>query len=515
VTDGKLPRMLFNSYIYLLLFLPVSVVVYTWLRQRHSESALLWLNLCSFFFYGWWNPAYLPLLLASITINFYLGKQLSAHTHTTTGKYWLLIGILLNLGLLGYFKYTDFALANLNSLLGTTFQPAGIILPLAISFFTFNQIAFLVDAREGMAKEYRFNHYCLFVTFFPHLLAGPIVHHRELIPQFLQTPNKSDRQQLWAVAITIIAFGLFKKVILADSLGYYADQVFAGAANGHDMNTTDAWIGVLAFTLQVYFDFSAYCDIAYGTALFFGIQLPQNFLSPYKSANIIDFWKRWHITLGRFITSYLYTPLMRASIGGVTFAKAMMVTLLSMTLVGLWHGAGWNFILFGVAHGLMLIINHLWRSLPAHKNFSSLAGYHLASVALTFLCVMLSLVLFRSDSLTTALTMYQQLFNLHEWQWMHHVHQPTISDLARQFSFDITPMGKILPLLVLLLGWIFLMPNLQQVMQGLPYATNHLPQPATRLVWRPNYRWALLTALALAAALMGIQETGQFIYFQF
>jgi len=515
LSDGKLPRMLFNSYIYLLLFLPVSVLVYTLLRQRSSESSLLWLNLCSFFFYGWWNPAYLPLLLGSIVMNFYLGKQLSLYKNQPMARYWLIIGITLNLALLGYFKYTDFALANLNGLLGTTFQPSGIILPLAISFFTFNQIAFLVDASEGLAKEYRFNHYCLFVTFFPHLLAGPIVHHRELIPQFSQTNNTDDRQRLWAAGITVISFGLFKKVIFADSLGYYADQVFNGASIGAEMNTTDAWIGTLAFTLQVYFDFSAYCDIAYGSALLFGIRLPQNFLSPYKSANIIDFWKRWHMTLGRFITSYIYTPLMRTTINDVTFAKAMIITLISMTLVGLWHGAGWNYILFGALHGIMLATNHLWRTLSPYKKISSLAGYQSLSIIFTFFFVMLSLVLFRADSLATAIVLYQQLFNFQEWQWIHHLHQPVISDLARQLSIELHSMTKILPLMIFMTSWIFLMPNLQQVMKDQEYAINHIPQAATRLTWRTNFRWAILTALAFAAGFMGTHETGNFIYFQF
>lgn len=507
--------MLFNSYIYLLFFLPVSVLVYTMLRQRSSESSLLWLNLCSFFFYGWWNPAYLPLLLGSVAVNFYLGKKLSACKDTPPAKYWLAAGIVLNLCLLGYFKYTDFALVNLNSLLGTEFHPSGIILPLAISFFTFNQIAFLVDAREGMTEEYRLNHYCLFVTFFPHLLAGPIVHHRELIPQFSQTANVTNRQQLWAVAITVISFGLFKKVILADSMGFYADQVFNGAAAGANMNTTDAWIGTLAFTFQIYFDFSAYCDIAYGSALLFGIQLPQNFLSPYKSVNVIEFWKHWHMTLSRFITSYVYTPLLRNTRGGITFKKAMVMTFISMVLVGLWHGAGWNYIFFGVVHGLMLVINHLWRSLSFHKKTAAITGYHTASIILTFVLVMLSLVLARVDSLSTAIVLYQHLFSFQEWQWTHHLHQPVISDLARQFSIELNPMEKILPLLALLLGWIFLMPNLQQVMANQEYATNHIPQPSTRFTWQPNLCWSLLTALSLAIALMGVQETASFVYFQF
>lgn len=484
------------------------------LRRRFPEAGLAWLNLCSFFFYGWWNPAYLPLLLGSIVANFYLGKYLSTTKSTTKKQPLLVTGIILNLALLGYFKYTDFALANLNLWLGTHFNEAGIILPLAISFFTFNQIAFLVDAYDDVAEEYAFNHYCLFVSFFPHLLAGPIVHHRELIPQF--SPAAQRAPIPWVAAITIISFGLFKKVIFADFLGYYADQVFSGKnTDVQVMSGTDNWLGALAFSLQIYFDFSAYCDIAYGSALLFGIQLPQNFLSPYKSTNVIDFWKRWHITLGRFITTYIYTPLLRSRFGALSFSKAMVMTLLSMTIVGLWHGAGWNYIAWGFVHGVLLVINHLWRKLPLSNRAIQVPGYRPFCVLLTFVLVTLTLVLFRAHDLTSALAMYRSMFSGHELVWQHQLQQPTIQALCQQLGWSLTSMQKILPLFALMLAWVWLLPNLQQIMAGHPYAINKVPQAATRFTWKQNTRWALLTVIALIAGLMGVHETGTFIYFQF
>lgn len=506
--------MLFNSYIYLLLFLPISVLGYLQFRQRSPVAGLVWLNICSFFFYGWWNPAYLPLLLASIFANFQLGKQLSKQSDTQKKKSLLVLGITLNLCLLGYFKYTDFTLANLNLLLDTHFIEAGIVLPLAISFFTFNQIAFLVDAHDGAAEEYQFNHYCFFVSFFPHLLAGPIVHHHELISQISASGNKARIP--WAAALTIISFGLFKKVVLADFLGYYADQVFSGEhTDVVHMSAMDNWIGALAFTLQIYFDFSAYCDIAYGSALLFGIQLPQNFLSPYKTTGIIDFWKRWHMTLGRFITSYIYTPLLRSRLGALSFTKAMWMTLLSMTLVGLWHGAGWNYIAFGFVHGLMLVCNHLWRKLPLSEKAEQLPFYQGVCVLFTFTLVMLSLILFRAHDLSSALTMYQSMFNWHDLYWTHQLQQPTINGLCDQLDWALSPMQKILPLLLLMLAWIWFLPNLQQIMADQPYAINTIPLTKTRFVWQQNTLWAMLTAIALIAGLMAVHETGTFIYFQF
>jgi alginate O-acetyltransferase complex protein AlgI len=506
--------MLFNSYIYLLLFLPLCLAGFYWLRnsQRH-EGSLLWLNLCSLAFYAWWNPAYLPLLLVSIAINFQFGKWLAAHQGNALGKKVLALGITLNLATLAYFKYSGFAMTSINQILGTHFYDPGIVLPLAISFFTFNQIAYLVDAYEGMTKEYRFNHYSLFVTFFPHLLAGPIVHHRELIPQFFKKPDSETQQEQWAMGITAISIGLFKKVILADALSGYANQVFNGAANGEMFNATEAWIGALSFTLQVYFDFSGYCDIACGSALLFGITLPQNFLSPFKTANIIEFWKHWHITLSRFITSYIYTPLMRNTPGGVAFSKAMLVTVVSMGLSGLWHGAGLTFVAWGLAHGIMLVINHSWRKLPLAKKLAPIKAYKLFCVLLTYLMVTLTMVFFRSHDLATAASLFHTMFNFSDLQFTHHLQQPVISDLCRQWQLDLTPMQKLLPLLVFMHLWVWLLPNLQQLIKNV--ALNNIRLPVTRFQWQANTGWSLLTAATLAIALMAVYETGDFVYFQF
>lgn len=507
--------MLFNSYTYLLLFLPLSWAGFNRL-QRHNrqEAALLWLNACSLAFYSWWNPAYLPLLLFSVLGNFQLGKVLTRHSGSATGRRWLTLGISLNLGALAYFKYTAFALGSINAFLGTHYHDPGIVLPLAISFFTFNQIAWLVDAYEGMAEEYRLNHYALFVTFFPHLLAGPIVHHRELIPQFLQQQDSTVRQAQHALGITAIAFGLFKKVILADTLGSYASQLFNGAANGASYSATDAWIGTLSFTLQVYFDFSGYCDIACGSALLFGITLPQNFVSPFKSPNIIEYWKRWHITLSRFITSYVYTPLMRNTPGGIVFSKAMLVTLISMGISGLWHGAGWTFILWGLSHGVLLVINHSWRKLPVAKQLATKKSWQLFSILLTYLMVMMTMVLFRSDNLHTALGIYQHLFDPSSLHLTHQVQQPVISDLCRQLGLELSPLQKIFPVLLFMQAWVWFLPSMQQVM-GRDYALNNIRLPATRWAWKANQRWSLLAALAFTVSLMALYETGEFVYFQF
>ena len=508
--------MLFNSYIFVFAFLPIAFIGYQLLQRKEKHQAsLFWLTACSFFFYSWANPAYLPLLIISITANFFIGKQLSIRKKTRSGNRLLLIGILLNLFTLAYFKYTGFALANINALLNTTYHDPGIILPLAISFFTFNQITYLVDAWEGMTEEYSFNHYCLFVSFFPHLLAGPIVHHREMIPQFAQQHTKAEREKLWACGITVISFGLFKKTIFADSLSYYADQVFLGAANGNAINATDAWIGALSYNLQIYFDFSAYCDIAYGSALLFGIRLPQNFLSPYKTASIIDYWKHWHITLGRLITTYVYTPLILKTPGRISFTKAMTVTLISMTLVGLWHGAGWHYIIWGIMHGIMLIANHVWRRQSVSKHFDSSRIFHIFCIALTYLLVTLSMVMSRAPDVNTAATIYSAMFNLANFQWMHHVHQPVISDLCRQLGFTLNSMQKILPVLLLLQCWVWVMPNLQQLMGKNDYAITQLHVSKSWLTWKPNIYWSMITAIAFVASVLALYQTGEFIYFQF
>jgi alginate O-acetyltransferase complex protein AlgI len=333
--------MLFNSYTFIFIFLPITLLVFFSIGGKgHHRIAIAWLVAASLFFYGWWNPAYLSLILGSILFNYAVGVALSnlqaqSSASHLTKKIILSFGILVNLFLLAYFKYANFFVDNLNSLSGSNFHLQTIILPLAISFFTFQQITYLVDAYKGETREYNFLHYCLFVTFFPQLIAGPIVHHREMLPQFVKNTIYKFNHQHLAIGLTIFFIGLFKKVVLADGVAVYATPVFEAAEQGVMLTFFEAWAGALAYTFQLYFDFSGYSDMAIGIARMFGIRLPLNFNSPYKSVNIIEFWRRWHITLSRFLRDYLYIPLGGNRKGKFRRYINLMITML---LGGLWHG---------------------------------------------------------------------------------------------------------------------------------------------------------------------------------
>ena len=292
--------MLFNSYTFIFLFLPTVLLGFHLIgKQGHHRVAIAWLVGASLFFYGWWNPAYLGLMLVSIFFNYGIGVSLGGAPKQPNKKPILIFGVIVNLGLLAYFKYANFFVDNLNNIAGTDIVLEQIILPLAISFFTFQQIAYLVDAWRGETKEYNFLHYCLFVTFFPQLIAGPIVHHKEMLPQFAKDVVYKLRSKHLAIGLTIFAIGLFKKVVLADGISVYASPVFDAAEAGVVLTFFEAWGGSLAYTFQLYFDFSGYSDMAIGIARMFGIRLPLNFNSPYKATSIIDFWRKWHITLSR------------------------------------------------------------------------------------------------------------------------------------------------------------------------------------------------------------------------
>ena len=359
--------MLFNSYEFIFLFLPIVLLGFHLIgKQGHHRVAIAWLVGASLFFYGWWNPAYLLLMLFSVLFNYSVGVSLSNTSgRKLLSKTILTIGVSVNLAILGYFKYANFFVDNLNALSGTNLILNEVILPLAISFFTFQQIAYLVDAYRGKTKEYNFLHYCLFVTFFPQLIAGPIVHHKEMLPQFAKDAVYKLRSKHLAIGITIFALGLFKKVVLADGVSVYATPVFNAAEAGVMLTFFEAWGGALAYTFQLYFDFSGYSDMAIGIARMFGIRLPLNFNSPYKATSIIDFWRRWHITLSRFLRDYLYIPLGGSRKGRVRRYINLMTT---MILGGLWHGAGWTFLLWGALHGFYLMINHAKRFLFEFEN---------------------------------------------------------------------------------------------------------------------------------------------------
>jgi len=354
--------LLFNSYIYIFLFLPITFFVYFFLNSKRLTTASRgWLILASLFFYSWWNIIYLPLILISVSINYLLAISLIDYDELRK-KYFskktiLFVGLIFNIGLLVYFKYMDFFISNINSLTNTNIELLHLALPLAISFFTLQQIAFLVDAYEGLVKERNFVNYTLFVTFFPQLIAGPIVHHKEMMPQFVNIRNKVKNYKNIALGLFIFSIGLFKKVVIADTFSIWSTTGFDIAES---LNLIAAWVTSLSYTFQMYFDFSGYMDMAIGSALLFNIKLPRNFNSPYKAIGIIEYWSRWHITLTNYITTYIYTPILR-SFKNITFHKAMYATVVAFLISGIWHGASWMFVFWGGLHGTAIAVNHYWK----------------------------------------------------------------------------------------------------------------------------------------------------------
>lgn len=379
--------MLFHSQIFLVVFLPLCLAGY-YVMARSRAARGWWLLAASLFFYGYWDIRLLPLLAGSIAVNWLFARFLGLSRAKAT----LLAGVALNLAVLGLFKYADFFGESLAALTGASYRPWGIVLPLGISFFTFQQISYLVDLRKGGAPVYGFRDYALYVTFFPQLIAGPIVRHGELIFQFDADPRRPGLEERLLRGFGLLAIGLGKKLFLADGLAGIASPLFDGAAAGRVLTLAEGWTAAAAYTFQLYFDFSGYSDMAIGLALLFGFVLPVNFNAPYKSASIREFWRRWHMTLSRFLRDYLYIPL-----GGNRRGRAAQLAFLMATMLlgGLWHGAGWTFVAWGGLHGLALMVNHLWSA--AGRRLPPLAGW-----ALTFLFVMAGWVLFRAESFAVA-----------------------------------------------------------------------------------------------------------------
>lgn len=375
----------------------------------YKYIALL-LVLASLIYYGHWNPVYLPLLISSIIINYSLGSWISSGRGNK--KILMIAGVALNLGSIGFFKYAEFIVNNVNVVAGSNYHVGTIVLPLAISFFTFQQIAFLVDAYRGETKEYGFINYCLFVTFFPQLIAGPIVHHREMMPQFANPKNISLKYKNMVIGIAIFTLGLFKKVVIADNVALYAKPVFDSAEIGLALTFIETWGAALAYTFQLYFDFSGYSDMAIGLARMFGIILPINFFSPYKARNMIDFWRRWHMTLSRFLKDCLYIPLGGNKKGTSRRYINLMITML---LGGLWHGASWTFVIWGGLHGVYLAINHGWKSLVNYLGFNkgkNFWGSGDFARILTFMAIVVGWVFFRAESLEGALLILKGMAGL-------------------------------------------------------------------------------------------------------
>jgi len=520
---------LFNSIEFIFFFLPITYALYAYTSIKiGKEAGIISLVLASLFFYGWWNPAYLVLLLLSMVFNFQIGKRLGS----SPNKKLLCVGVTSNLALIAYYKYAGFLVFNLNTLTGAGINVGDILLPLAISFFTFQQIAYLVDSYRGITKEYNFVHYSLFVSFFPQLIAGPIVHHKEMLPQFDQSARYSFNNNDFAIGISIFAIGLFKKTVLADGIAGYASPAFSAADSGIQLDFFEAWGGALAYTFQLYFDFSGYSDMAIGVARMFGIILPLNFYSPYKATNISEFWKRWHMTLSRFLRDYVYIPLGGNRTGNTSRFKNLFITML---LGGLWHGAGWNFVIWGALHGIYLICNHGWQSivLAPGNAISKLRSYQFFSWALTFIAVVVSWVFFRAETFTGATSILQSMVGLNG---------ASIPNAIWVRCVDMLPLLSTLPIetkigggVYFVMNWVWvialisisvLMPSTHDLFRKQsgdltekPLNNDHAFWPLSRysasVIWSPTTKWSVICSLALVLGMLTLSQVSEFLYFQF
>jgi alginate O-acetyltransferase complex protein AlgI len=484
--------MLFNSYPFIFCFLPITLIGFFCLNKwRFARLAQIWLIIASIAFYSYWSIAYLPLLLISIVVNYQVGKRISDNRLGSRQAQTLLwIGVSFNFGLLAYYKYSNFVVNTIDKAFNTNWNLPEIILPLGISFYTFTQTAYLVDAYRGETKNYNFWNYSLFVTFFPHLIAGPILHHSDTIPQFYRLRNLVFSHINMAIGLTWFVLGLYKKVIIADTVAPWVSPVFNHA---DAVSFVEAWAGALSYTIQLYFDFSGYSDMAVGLGFMLNIQLPINFNSPYKATSITDFWRRWHITLSNFLRDYLYIPL-----GGNRRGEIRRYTnlLLTMLLGGLWHGAGWTFITWGGLHGMYLCINHSWRKL--NKPLPKFIAW-----PITFIAVTVSWVIFRSHNISDALQLIKTMAGIKgialtegyqtSWQWL--------SEFGVKFqrSYPYLPTKESLVILIGLILWVLFLPNTQQIVQW----------------FRPKSWWAIGLSIMAIYSLLSLNKVSEFLYFQF
>jgi D-alanyl-lipoteichoic acid acyltransferase DltB (MBOAT superfamily) len=494
--------MLFSSFTFVFQFLPATLLAFAAARRHSPRAGICVLLAASLFFYGAWKPIYLLLFLASIALNFSLGLLMEKPERRRTIG---IIGVTINLASLCYFKYTNFLLDNFNALSGVQLPMANIILPLGISFFTFQQIAYLVDVMRGVKVERDPVSYALFVSFFPHLIAGPLVHHAEMIPQFKR--GRTGRSSILAArGLAIFVAGLFKKVVIADNLAQFVTPVFAHLDAGGGVGAEWAWLATLAYTLQIYFDFSGYSDMAVGLALMFGIRLPVNFRSPYKATSIIEFWRRWHITLSRFLRDYLYIPLGGNRLGEQRRYINLLVTML---LGGLWHGAAWNFLIWGGLHGIYLSVNHLWRGA---REASAALWPRLLSWMLTFAAVVIAWVFFRAATVGGAWRGLKGLAGLQS-------ERPFIPpDIVRVMNLPILVgaetslrIGSLAVLVALAIA--LLLPNVPQIFRYREY--RRAPDTTSLIQWKPTSIWAIAIGTAFAIALFGMWQRMEFLYFQF
>ena len=491
--------MLFNSYQFIFAFLPITFFVYFYLNSiRLTQAAKAFLVFASLFFYSWWNIAYLPIILISILFNYTVGASLSSSSqHRKINRRTLLIfGIVANVSLLGYFKYADFLIENINLASSSNISFLHLALPLAISFFTFQQIAYLVDSYRGETKEYDFLNYANFVTFFPQLIAGPIVHHAEMMPQFAKRSNKVKNYKNIAMGLFIFSIGLFKKVVIADSFSVWATTGFDTTPV---LNFFEAWATSLSYTFQLYFDFSGYTDMAIGAALFFNIRLPINFNSPYKATSIQDFWRRWHITLSRFLRDYIYIPLGGNREGNFRTYSNLMATFI---IGGIWHGAGWTFVFWGFLHGVGLVIYRFW-------NFFGIALPKVLAWFITFNFINIAWVFFRAREWDDAIKVLDGMIDYKSIEIStEFAHFLNYLIKMEYFNFEgITYKLFTIQTLeyIIIFGIVaFFVPNSMQ------YAKNK---------FQLNLKWIIITAsfffISIMTSFLGGTSASEFLYFNF
>ncbi len=511
--------MLFNSYSFIFLFLPIALIAFYYSNKK--TFSLLMLLFFSLFFYAYSSPKYLLLILFSIFFNYTLATQIVA-VQVNRKKIFFYLGVFLNLLILGYFKYTNFIIININSFFETKIVVQNIIIPLAISFFTFQQIAFLADALKNKINNLTFLKYSLFITFFPQLIAGPIVRYNNIVPQFIKRKSNKFRHSNFVIGLLIFILGLSKKVLLADNIAPYVDIVFQSNSNINSIHALDCILASLAYSLQLYFDFSGYCDMAMGLAKMFNINLPLNFNSPYKALNIIDFWRRWHITLTKFLTEFIFMPLnLKLSRKAIAFNKRLFNsnTVLYFSLIitflvsGVWHGANWNFIFWGFLHGIFLSLNYFWGSCKKWLNLSWLDKVFLYKAfcrIFTFFCVTFSFIFFRSDSFSDGLNFISSFF----------VNSYQLGFFADSIIFNYTGNIQFLSLFLVSIIFVNFFPNTQELGYSFSPKMNIYKNEISNLNLSivKNHKKILVAALMVFLFYLNLSQLiniNEYIYFRF
>lgn len=513
--------MLFNSYIFLLGFVPIVYIGYFLIGKRHWKLAAGWVALASIVFYGWWNPVHVPVLLASVVLNYFFGIAIArtGEQYATRRKIVLVIALTANLAALFYYKYSNFLVDNISALTGVYFAMAALVLPLGISFFTFTQVAYLVDTYKAKVTERNFVHYLLFVTYFPHLIAGPVIHHKDVMPQFARRDTYIFSPSNFTIGVLVFMIGLFKKCFIADSVAAFASPVFRSAENGGLPDLFEAWGGALAYTFQLYFDFSGYSDMAVGLSLMLNIRLPLNFNSPYKARNIIDFWKRWHISLSTFLRDYLYIPLGGNRRGRVRRYINLFATML---IGGLWHGASWTFVAWGALHGIYLMINHAWQTLRQRIPFPKGRVESTLAWLVTFLAVVVAWVFFRAATFESAARILAGMLGWHGARLPAEVlaYLPALG----QLGVGVVQGG--LGSFVFTWGWCLallpaasMLPNTQEFVSRSLAGKDYFavrPHSNAEQAWLfPSPIWAVGMGVVTALALMNLGQPAEFLYFNF